>query len=203
MNLRGVTVHEWTMRRHEKRIVSRFDWFSFCRVNTQLKMYLRGNYPWVNIQGHRVPIGKKVGVCRFRTCAGKVKETDLDSVGCSLWPGRSWIDSPRKPSMSEFKAYPDRKTQLAVGRFRACASDRSATDFDSVVITAWLRLIKMHVRRIHPWLNVEVYSNTKILVGGMFWTYTFQVADFHSVIETTWLRPVKRALRGNHPWMNP
>jgi len=76
------------------------------RVTTQLrpvKTHLRGNYPWVNLQGHRVPIEKTVVVCRFRTCRGEAKETDLYAVWCSLWPGCSWLEPPRKSSMSEFQ----------------------------------------------------------------------------------------------------
>jgi len=75
--------------------------------------------------------------------SGKVKETDLDSV-MVLPLARRKLGRLAEETFHErvLRHILIGKKQLAVSRFRACASDRSETDLDSVVITAWLRLIE-------------------------------------------------------------
>jgi hypothetical protein len=140
----------------------------------------------------------KVIVCRFRTFTGKVTgrfafctwDTHFgqDEVEWILRGNRLW---------GSFKAYPDRKKQRAVSRFRTYVTQVKQI-LDYVVIPTWLRLVKMNVGRTHPWLDIEVCSNRKTFVVGLL----HSKCDRFLFCCRNHLVPVKKDFPGSHPWMN-
>jgi hypothetical protein len=136
------------------RILSWTDFYSVVET-TQLrpvKMNRRGNHPWMNLWGRRVPI-KILVHCRFRTCIGTVQEIDLDSVVATILARTKLRWDPRKPSMCESSR---RRNRCWI----CCGNQTTKTSS----ISLWGH---------HPWVNVKVCSR-KNLVEARFRTCLIQ-----------------------------
>jgi hypothetical protein len=76
------------------------------------------------------------------------------------------------------------------------------TDFDSVVVTTWLRPVWWTSKEIsYEWMprHVLLEKYCRRRVSNLRCP---RETDFDSVVVTTWLRPVKMNLRGNHSCVN-
>jgi hypothetical protein len=114
------------------------------------------------------PNKKDVVTARFRTRTGTVQETDLDSVvGTILAKTKLWWGSEETINEWICNAYSDAKKTTSCRKVSNLYHLRE-TDFDSVVITTWVRPVKMNLRRNYPWMNVNVVFDNKKLIAGMF-----------------------------------
>jgi hypothetical protein len=188
------TVYGWTLKLEGMKTasISKFDKFWFCRVTMQLKlvkMDLWGNHPFktavfrkkkkllsIGFEPALAQSKRQIWIlwhmspapCRSRSSIDRATASHYRGLALDPLVVRSHYIPRGKCPWANFKAYIliRKKTgwQQVSNLQLPCA-----TDFDSVLITTWLILVKINLRRSHPWLNVEVSSNRKILVAGMFW----------------------------------
>jgi len=102
---------------------------------------------------------------RFRTCTGT--GTDLDSVVGTIL-ARTKLRWGLEETIREwiFKQGVFWWEKTIYCRKVSNLRQPRETDFDSVVITTWVRPVKMSIRRNHPWVNVKVVFDRKNLIPG-------------------------------------
>jgi len=146
--------------------------FWFCCGNDMAKtswMDSEGNHLWVNvIEG---TYGWKKNWHRQVSDLRSPRETDFDSVVTT------WLRPVRLTSKEISYEWMPRHVLLEKYCRRRVSNLRSPreTDFDSVVVTTWLRPVKMSLRGNHSCVNViEGTYGWKKLVGGRFQTCEVQ-----------------------------